>query len=118
MIGQAAYVVMCCVAWVWGVSQARYALRAGVAWPPPWRATAAVWLVAKAFFLSYVGIMTWEWLSDPPHVYVVVGMALVHLWAFAQWVRLASPDPPSPSPPPMQTVSGITPRERKFKVNN
>jgi hypothetical protein len=114
VIAQTAYVAMCLVAWIWGFSQARYALRGGLCWPPPWRATAAVWLLTKAGFLTYVGVAAWDDMAAAPHVFVVVVMALVHLWAFAQWVRL--PDGDSVTPDPPGTVSGLKPRpQRRYR---
>ena len=92
-----AYLGVLFVAWVWGVSQAAYAVRAGWQWPPAWRTTAAVWLVAKAVFLTYVGYFTWH--DMPGHGLMVGIFFLIHLVAFLQWWRLPTEAKPVAEPP-------------------
>ena len=110
MIGHVAYVATCIVVWLWGISQLRYAVRSGLGWPPSWSLTAAVWLLTKALFFTYIGWQAWGALDDPPHVYVVLAIAAVHVWAFWQWLRLPDGEVVTPEPP----VHRAPPRERKI----
>jgi hypothetical protein len=92
-----AYLIILAVAWTWGISQATYAVQRGLQWPPAWRMTAALWLLAKAAFLTYVGFFTWH--DMPGHGAAVWIFAAIHAAAFIQWWNLPGAEKPVAEPP-------------------
>lgn len=88
---QLAYLISAAVTWIWAISQLRIAMWELWHWPPQWRwrATAAQWMLAKAVFISYVGVATWGVI--PEHAPIVYLFAGSHVVAFVHWLRLPSP---------------------------
>ena len=92
---EAAYLILITIAWLWALSQLRYAVRYGGAW----RWITAYWLASKAAFFTVAGSVWWtNHLNETVFRLALYSLVTAHLIAFIKWITLPKTTALAPEP--------------------